>query len=119
LGVYKIYTDFIPIKRFSGELLISQVKYPYRYTLTNKEFIFQKPNMTYHVLLADVIGMIPYTSPSTEPLDSNMNYYKIRTKVIHVINRSGTYEKEDADLILPLHPRMVQLLVDIVDFISF
>ena len=104
------------MKRFSGELLLSQVKYPYRYTLTNKEFIFQKPNMTYHLPLADMIGIIPYSPPESERKQEKMDFYKIRTKILHVINRSGTFEKEAADLILPLHPRMVQALIDTEPF---
>jgi hypothetical protein len=72
--------------------------------------------MTYHLLLADMIGLIPYTLPTAERKQDTNEYYKIRTKVLHVINRSGTFEKESADLILPLHPRMVQSLIESESF---
>jgi hypothetical protein len=113
-----INTDFIHIKRFSGELVISQVKYPYRYTLTKKEFIFQKPNMTYHFMLSDIIGMIPYTVPTKELQHPTWQHYQIRAKALYVIGRNGTFEKESADLTLPLHPQMVQELVKIDNFIQ-
>jgi hypothetical protein len=67
--------------------------------------------MTYHLLLSDVIGLTPYNPPIKESLYKSIDHYKIRTKILHVINRSGTFEKVSADLILPLHSRMVQALV--------
>ncbi|WP_037464318.1 hypothetical protein [Shimazuella kribbensis] len=100
-------TDFIHIKRYSGELVISQVKYPFRYTLTKKEFIFQKPNTTYHLMLSDIIGMIPYTPPTKDLQHPIWEHYQIRAKILYVLNRNGTFEKESADLVLALHPRMV------------
>lgn len=118
LGGMTINTDFIHIKRFSGELVISQVKYPYRYTLTKKEFIFQKPNMTYHLMLSDIIGMIPYVLPKKELLHPTWQHYQIRAKALYVVGRNGTFEKESADLILPLHPRMVQELAKMDNFIQ-
>ncbi|MCH5585257.1 hypothetical protein MK805_09775 [Shimazuella sp. AN120528] len=114
----KINTDFIHIKRFSGELVISQVKYPYRYTLTKKEFIFQKPHMTYHLMLSDIIGMIPYTLPKNELQHPTWQHYQIRAKALHVVSRNGTFEKESADLILPLHPRMVRALAEMDNFVQ-
>jgi hypothetical protein len=113
-----INTDFIDIKRFSGELVISQVKYPYRFTLTNKEFVFQKPNMTYHLMLSDIIGMIPYTLPKEELMHPTWQHYQIRAKAVYVVGRNGTFERESADLLLPLHPRMVRELAKIDNFIQ-
>lgn len=96
--------------------MISQVKYPYRYTLTKKEFIFQKPHITYHVLLSDIIGMIPYTVHKKELQHPTWPHYQIRAKALYILNRSGTFERESADLILPLHPRMVRALAEMDNF---
>jgi hypothetical protein len=92
------------------------VKYPFRYTLTKKEFIFQKPNNTYHLMLSDIIGMIPYKVPVKELQHPSWGHYQIRAKVLYVLNRNGTFEKESTDLILPLHPRMVNEMAKLDTF---
>ncbi|SEM68947.1 hypothetical protein [Lihuaxuella thermophila] len=122
------YSNFIPVKRLAGDLLISQKRNNMRYTLTTKEFVFQKPHLSYHILLEDVIGLIPYpVKPANLPnifageawlhAKISANYYKISVREMHVISRQGIYTRGAADLIIPLHERFIQFVKKHTDFV--
>lgn len=112
------YTNFIPVKRMIGHLIISQKRNHWASTLTTKELIFQKPHLSYHILLNDVIGIIPCEMIGIRPhLDHGLfistpknpsNYYKISINKLFVINRNGVFTNGATDLIVPLNKRFLQ-----------
>ncbi len=110
------YTNFIPIKQMIGYLVVSQKRNDWEATLTTKEFIFQKPHLSYHILLSDVIGMTPYELEEIDPACNpphimqtkhTHNYYKLTAGKLFLINRHGIFVKEATDLIVPFNPRLL------------
>lgn len=113
------YTNFIPVKRMIGHLIISQKRNNWGATLTTKEFIFQKPHLSYHILLSDVLGMTPYDLKEIRPVcdppyimqtKHAYNYYKLTAGKLFMINRHGIFAKEDTDLIVPLNARLLHFV---------
>ncbi|MBA4492790.1 hypothetical protein ACFO25_09145 [Paenactinomyces guangxiensis] len=121
------YSNFIPVKRLAGDLLISQKRNNLGFTLTTKEFVFQKPHLSYHILLDDVIGVIPYEIKKSAHLPKSFieeswthrNFsakcYKISVGELHIINRQGLYTRGATDLILPLNDRFMQFVKNHTD----
>lgn len=121
-----MYTiSFIPIKRFAGNLLISQRRHDLRSTLTTKEFVFQRPHTTYYILLEQIVGIVPYSHPfGLRDLDPEMSrrdlpLYKITTRELHVITRNGYKIHTNAELIIPIHTRLLRHLNRSSDFTQF
>lgn len=115
--------SFIPIKRFAGNLLISQRRHDLRSTLTTKEFVFQRPHTTYYILLEQIVGIVPYTLPfglrthsDLEMGRKDLPLYKITTRELHVITRSGYKIHTNAELIIPIHARLLRHLDRSSDF---
>lgn len=120
-------SNFIPVKRLAGTLIVSQKRNNLGCTLTTREFVFQKPHMSYHILLDDVIGLIPYpVKPARlpknlaseewiHPRHSNQ-YYKITVRELQVINRQGLFTRGATDIIIPLNDRFIQHLKKHTDF---
>lgn len=114
------YTNFIPVKRMIGHLIISQKRNHWASTLTTKELIFQKPHLSYHILLTDVIGIIPCDMKGIHPHLAHdfslstpknpANYYKISINKLFVINRNGIFTNGATDLIVPLNKRFLQYI---------
>lgn len=122
------YSDFIQVKRFRGELLLSQKRNDWGCTLTTEELIFQKPHLSYYLLLDDIIGMVPFlpkqrtrgkgwidaldASPFSSPT------YKITTSRLTIIRRNGTARRGHTDLIIPLNHRFLRYFQKHTDFIA-
>ncbi|MBA4601499.1 hypothetical protein [Thermoactinomyces mirandus] len=119
-----VYTDFIPVKRMIGHLIISQKRNNWGATLTTKEFIFQKPHLSYHILLSDVIGMTPYEIKETGPVCDHTlmhakyahSYYKLTAGKLFLINRHGVFAKGATNLIVPLNSRLLHYVETYTDF---
>jgi hypothetical protein len=121
------YSDFIQVKRIRGELLLSHKRNHWGCTLTTKELIFQKPHLSYHLLLADIVGMVPYHPKHRtrgegwidqwEPPDrSTDSTYKITTNRLTIISRNGTARRGQTDLIVPLNQRFLRFFQKHTDF---
>jgi hypothetical protein len=117
------YSHFIPVKRLAGELILSQKRKSLGTTLTTKEFVFQRPHISYHILLADVIGMVPcildhpWQPASKWPESSSSDlYYKISVRDMHVITRHDLHSTGPATLIFPLNERFVHYIRTHTDF---
>ncbi len=120
------YSDFIQVKRLRGELLLSQKRNHWGCTLTTKELIFQKPHLSYHLLLDDIIGIVPFhpkhgpgaegwISPWETP-DPSASPYKITANRLTIIRRSGAVRRGQTDLILPLNQRFLRYFREHTDF---
>lgn len=107
-----------------GDLIISQKRNYWGATLTTKEFIFQKPHLSYHILLDDVIGITPYKLKEILPVcelphmiqaNHTHNYYKLTAGKLFIINRHGIFAKEATDLIVPLNSRLLHYVEKYTD----
>lgn len=114
-------TQFIQVKSLEGELLYSQKKSQLGCTLTTKELIIQQPHATYHMLLEDIIGMVPFQleNPHNHIAtigETNIvthfpkHYYKISVRKMNVIKRHGIQERNNTYLIVPLNKRFIDKL---------
>lgn len=120
-------SGFIKVKSMEGELLFSQKRKRLGCTLTTKELIFQQPHATYHMLLEDVIGMIPFQLDNPRNHIGSIgetevvthfpkDYYKIAVRKIYVIKRHGMHERNDTHLIIPLNKRFIDKLAEYGNF---
>lgn len=120
------YSDFIQVKRLRGELLLSQKRNHWGCTLTTKELIFQKPHISYHLLLDDIIGMVPFhpKHPTRGEgwigpwavLDHSSSTYKITASRLTIIRRNGIGRRGKTDLIVPLNQRFLRYFDKYTDF---
>jgi hypothetical protein len=103
------YSHFIPVKRLAGELILSQKRKSLGTTLTTKEFVFQRPHISYHILLGQPASKWPESSSSDL-------YYKISVRDMHVITRHDLHSTGPATLIFPLNERFVHYIRTHTDF---
>lgn len=119
--------QFIQVKSLEGELLFSQKRNQLGCTLTTKELIIQQPHATYHMLLEDIIGMIPFQldNPRSHIAtigEANIvthfpkDYFKISVRQMNVIKRHGVQERKNTYLIVPLNKRFIEKLAEYDDF---
>lgn len=120
-------SQFIRVKSLEGELLFSQKRKQLGFTITTKELIIQQPHTTYHMLLKDIIGLVPFqlnhlrrhigTVGEIELMtDFQKDYYKMTVRNLHIINRQGVHERSNTDLIVPLNDRFIQKFAEYSDF---
>lgn len=115
--------SFIPIKQFAGDLIISQRRYELRSTLTTKELIFQKPHITYYIWIDLILGIVPY-QPATNkkilldnnPIYSHKKLFKISCQKVNIITRSGLNIHHNAEIVIPIHQRLLAYLTRSSDF---
>ncbi|MCS1350064.1 hypothetical protein [Mechercharimyces sp. CAU 1602] len=126
-------SNFINVKPLAGDLLIYQKRIHIGTTLTTKELILQKPYISYHIMLDDMIGMVPFTlqresaqmevpfitiGETTITPTFSSHYYRLSTTRLLVIKPSGHYEHKKADLLVPLSDRFVDYVQKYSPFIS-
>ncbi|GGE20212.1 hypothetical protein GCM10011571_22700 [Marinithermofilum abyssi] len=123
------YSDFIPVKDMEGELIVSQKRGQLGCTLTTKELIFQKPHISYRILLKDTLGIVPFQLKKPPTLGDlfeetemyvrfHRQYYRISVSKVHIINRNGRFEKGSTDIMVPLNDRFIQFIEQYADFAS-
>lgn len=113
-------SDFIRLKNLEGELKLTQMNKSLGCSVTSKELVFQKPHMTYHLFLHDIISMVPISLDKRNITFRNQaemiqtsfggDYYKISVKWVRMVTRSGVTEREDAEFIVPLSAKMLQYI---------
>lgn len=116
--------DYIKVKPLYGELVLSQVRRGLRCSITTRELYFQKPHISYHILLEDILSIVPhdlssrshtFSSPYHTQVITTVNfpgkYYKLHINEMKVFTRSGTHTRSHADLI-------VQLTDNFLDYIA-
>ncbi|WP_124728068.1 hypothetical protein [Staphylospora marina] len=120
-------SQFIPVKRLAGELIVSRKRGIFGLTLTTRELVFQKPNLSYHLMLEDIIGILPFTSirfsglteengPGIRPFGKPVKITATRLVVIH---RGGATEKRMTDLVIPMPTGFMEYMRRHTDFIFF
>jgi hypothetical protein len=118
-------SSFIPIKRLAGQLILSQRHNHWGATLTTKELIFQRPHLSYHIFLDDILGLVPYPLPTNQRgthsvvgwLEPNRHrdFYKLSVARLHLVNRQGAFTQDTADLIIPLNSRFIHFLSQVTN----
>jgi hypothetical protein len=112
--------DFIRLKHLEGELKLTQMNKNLGCSVTSKELVFQKPHMTYHLFLHDILSMVPITL-DTKPItfrhqgelirsEFGSDYYKLVVKWARIVTRSGVVERENMEFIVPLSNKMLQYI---------
>jgi hypothetical protein len=120
-------SQFIPVKRLAGDLIVSQKRSRLGLTLTTREMIFQKPHLSYHFMLEDIIGIMPFkTNLRGEPNHfggetwttsrPSGKYYKISASRLVVIHRGGVQERDRTDLVIPLTDSFLEYIRRHTDF---
>lgn len=116
-------SQFIHVKSLEGELLYTQKRKRLGCTLTTKELIIQQPHTTYHMLLDDIIGIIPFQLENTSrPIGIvgeteivtrfPRQYYKVAVRELYVIKRNGILQRNDAHLIVPFNRRFMDKMAE-------
>ena len=113
-------SDFIRLKNLEGELKLTQMNKNLGCSVTSKELVFQKPHMTYHLFLHDIVSMVPvklYSTPisfrhQNEVIQSvfGSDYYKLSVKWARIVTRSGVVERENMEFIVPLSGKMLSYI---------
>lgn len=105
--------DFIQVKALEGELKLSQKRRDLGCTITTKEMIFQRPHTSYHILIDDVVSIIPLqTAPKSMLFEvddhtfvktsfSSQTYRIVAVKSI-MYTRHGRLERDETEIIVPL-----------------
>lgn len=126
--------DFIQIKQLLGELKFSHKQRNLGVTVSTEEFVVQKPHMNVHILLEDIISIVPYRQKHCPVLRMQSNktnniewinthvplpQYRIYVKKLLVHHRSGKQELKKAELVLPMHWKTLQSVSQYGELQSF
>lgn len=114
-------SDFIRLKNLEGELKLTQMNRSFSCSVTSKELVLQKPHVTYHLFLSDILSIVPISPEQQQviafrhmsnPLGGGFasQYYKIAVKWVRIVTRSGVAEREELDFIVPLSTKMLQYI---------
>ncbi|MBO8165213.1 MAG: hypothetical protein H0Z34_16135 [Brevibacillus sp.] len=113
--------DFIRLKNLEGELKLTQMNRSFSCSVTSKELVFQKPHITYHLFLRDILSIVPV--PANQRIASfrrsadliqplcDRDSYKLTAKWVRLVTRSGIAEREDMEFIVPLSSKMLAYIV--------
>jgi len=113
--------DFIRVKGLEGELKLAQIKPHLGCLITTKEMVFQKPHTSYHLMLDDITGIMPFEMEQQTIrlqidkhtlVDANFGnrYYKISATKMKVYRRSGIVENGFSEVIVQLRENFLQYI---------
>lgn len=113
--------DFIRINGLEGELKLAQIKSHLGCLITTKEMVFQKPHTSYHLLLDDITGIIPFAMKQRTislQIDNHTlinanfgdSYYKISATKMKVYRRSGVEKNGFSQVIVQLGESFLQYI---------
>lgn len=110
---------FVQVKALDGELKLSQKKRGFGCSITTKEIVFQRPYLSYHVYLSDVISLIPVEAPPknmTFDVDHHTKvttsfgsqYYKLLTSEAKVYTSKGWSHRGETEFYVSLSEPFLQ-----------
>ena len=116
---------FINVKPLSGELKRTEIRRGTGYRLTDKEFILLRDDISYHILLEDILGVVSRDEETSQAITEtfgdtqvthqfNGTTYKIVAMKMRIYNRSGVYEKGSSTLFTQLSDGMTEQLVQML-----
>jgi hypothetical protein len=97
--------QFINVKALSGELKRTEIRRGMGYRLTNKEVILLREDISYHILLEDILGLISRDEEEANVHEHMLGDTRVSSQltgamtfkiVVHkmrVYNRSGVHER--------------------------
>lgn len=122
-----MHQNFMKIKNLLGELKWSHKNHGMGLTVSTKEVVLQKPHINYHILLEDIISIVPYEpinkasirlereqgiQQEITKLRVGGDQYRFFVRKATVHNRSGQFTMGSLDFILPVHHKLLQAIVD-------
>ncbi len=115
---------FINVKSLSGDLKRTEIRRGVGYRLTTKEFILLREDISYHILLEDILGFMSRDEEESVHLemygDTQVSHsfgtssYKIVVTKMRVYNRSGVFEKGSSTLYTQLSDGFSEQLVELL-----
>ncbi|UKS29803.1 hypothetical protein LOZ80_13060 [Paenibacillus sp. HWE-109] len=120
-------SDFIQIKSLEGDLKMSHKKRGLGLTVSTKELILHKPHINYYFKLEHIVSIVPYDSSALKSITfinkSSGNqeavhmaigseHYRIYVQAATIHNRSGLFELGPTDVIIPIHPTMLNTIAE-------
>lgn len=121
-------SDFIAIKHLQGELKISHKKGDFGLTVTDREFVLQRPHLNIHVLLTDIVSIVPAQTPDSKArmrfenkrgeryevvrMQSAIPHYRFHARQANMHNRSGIMVLKDVQLIIPVMDELLRTMAE-------
>jgi hypothetical protein len=120
-----LVNNFINVKALSGELKRTEIRRGVGYRLTTKEFILLREDVSYHILLEDILGVMSRdeeeTTTHTEKIgDTTISHtfgsssYKIVVTKMRIYNRSGVYEKGSSTFYTQMSDGFTKQLIELL-----
>lgn len=119
--------DFIAIKHLQGELKISHKKGDFGLTVTDREFVLQRPHLNIHVQLEDIVSIMPAEAADANSrmrfaskrggheevvrTVSSLAHYRIHVRQAHMHNRSGIMTLNGLQLVIPVLDDLLEVMV--------
>ncbi|QJC54338.1 hypothetical protein HGI30_11755 [Paenibacillus albicereus] len=117
--------DFLPVRDLEGHLLLSIKKPEFGLTVSTRELVYHKPHVNYYLKLDDMVSLVPFELRRTKEMTAghsrggtaeyaisgaDVPVYRIHVSAAVVHNRSGRFQTGAMQFILPIPPRMLQLI---------
>lgn len=119
--------QFINVKALSGELKRTEIRRGMGYRLTSKEVILLREDISYHIFLEDILGLIARDEEEATEYGrvigdtfvstlgtQHATTYKIVVHKMRVYNRSGVFERGASTLYANLSSGFSQQLVELL-----
>lgn len=118
--------DFIAIKHLEGELKISHKKGDFGLSVTDREFVLQRPHLNIHVRLGDIVSIMPAGAAGNKPVRvtsrrgageevvrslSSLPHYRIHIREARMHNRSGIMTVYGLQLVIPVMDDLLSVMV--------
>ncbi|MGN7453688.1 hypothetical protein ACTHPH_02600 [Paenibacillus pasadenensis] len=117
--------DFLPVRDLEGHLLLSVKKPDFGLTVSTRELVYHKPHVNYYLKLDDMVSLMPFELRQTKEMKAGhsrggtaeyavsgagASAYRIHVSAAVMHNRSGRFQMGAMQFILPIPPRMLQLI---------
>ena len=116
--------NFINVKQMSGDLKRTEIRRGIGYRLTDKEFILLREDISYHILLDDILGVVSRDEEENVHMERygdtkvahsfGTTSYKIVAMKMRLYNRSGVFEKGSSTLFAQLSEGFCRQLVQLL-----
>ncbi|SDT49137.1 hypothetical protein SAMN05444162_4559 [Paenibacillaceae bacterium GAS479] len=118
-------TDFLPVRELEGHLLLSIKKNDFGLTVSTQELVYHKPHVNYYLKLSDMVSLVPFETIQEKGMTvayqrsgtaeyaisgANVSTYRIHVSSAVMHNRSGRFPMGSMQFVLPIPPRMLQLI---------
>lgn len=118
------YNDFIQFKSLEGELKVYHRKQDMAMTVSDKELVFQKPHVNYHISLEHIVSIVPFRATlatqkvrfgglhanghELAPMSSGSDKYRLVVSQAIMHNRSGLFAMGQTEFIVPFAQETLQ-----------